>query len=392
MNTRQERLLKEYVRQSLSSRITPTRSLNEDLGFDAGLGLGGADWAGYAKLGVGPFMDPMFYTGGRDPNPLLKAFVEPFTDVFKTAVAGAKKITSDIGTLMRVVFEGAVSAIIPGISADYQAIFDRRDEKMAKLESEYADVFERTDAALQDDAKLLAFMANPAVFLAGSAALKAPAATKELLSVATGGATDDAFENAKAAWQKIERALLSGDITKKKAAARKESVYEDLIASIGGGGKSSKRESVNRSASRHLSEEKDAEGFDEFLRDVLKNDGVRQAISQKIKSNDRMKALYKSLSSIEADTLKEAEQSAQKFISQVGSFEGVKNLASKDPKIKQQIEKLNDPKAQKMLVDNVEKATKTVFISTLSTRLKMLPKGSEERKQYEQALAKVTKL
>jgi len=389
MNSRQERLLKEYIRQSLSEK---SKSLNEDSGFDAGLGLGGADWAGYAKLGVGPFMDPMFYTGGRDPNPLLKAFVEPFADVFKTAVAGAKKVTTDVATLMRVVFEGAISAIIPGISADYQAIFDRRDEKMAKLESEYADVFERTDAALKDDAKLLAFMANPAVFLAGSAALKAPAATKELLSVATGGATDTAFESAKSAWEKIERALLSGDITAKKAAARKESVYEDLIASIGGGGRSSKRESINRSSVFRINEEKESDSFKDFLKDVLKNDSVRQAISQKIKSNDRMKDLHKKLASIETDTLKEAEQSAQKFINQVSSFEGVKNLASKNPKIKQQIENLNDPKAQKMLVDNVEKATKTVFISTLSTRLKMLPKGSEERKQYEQALAKVTKL
>lgn len=386
MNNQQERLLKEFIRKSLSAK-----RLNEDVGFDAGTGMSGADFGGYAQLGVGQFMDGRFYTGGADPGPMLKAFVEPFTDIFKTAVAGTKKITTDIATLMRVVFEGAVAAIVPGISADYQAIFDRRDGKMAKIESEYADVFERTNAALQDDAKLLGFMVNPAIFLASSAALKAPTATKELLSIATGGATDTAFESAKGTWGKIERALLSGDITKKKAKARKENVYEDLIASLGGG-RSSKRESVNRLISRLLNEEKDAEGFEDFLKDVLNHNGVRQAISQKIKSNDRMKVLHKKLSSIETETLKEAEESAKKFVSQVGSFEGVKKLAASDPKIKQQIEKLDDPKAQKMLVGNVEKATKSVFISTLTTRLKMLPKDSEERKQYENTLAKVTKL
>lgn len=386
MNNQQERLLKEFIRKSLSAK-----RLNEDMGFDAGTGMSGADFGGYAQLGVGQFMDGRFYTGGADPGPMLKAFVEPFTDIFKTAVAGTKKITTDIATLMRVVFEGAVAAIVPGISADYQAIFDRRDGKMAKIESEYADVFERTNAALQDDAKLLGFMVNPAIFLASSAALKAPTATKELLSIATGGATDTAFESAKGTWGKIERALLSGDITKKKAKASKENVYEDLIATLGSG-RSSKSESVNRLVSRLLNEEKDAEGFEGFLKDVLNHSGVRQAISQKIKSNDRMKALHKKLASIETETLKEAEESAKKFVSQVGSFEGVKKLAASDPKIKQQIEKLDDPKAQKMLVGNVEKATKSVFISTLTTRLKMLPKDSEERKQYENTLAKVTKL
>ena len=386
MNNQQERLLKEFIRKSLSAK-----RLNENVGFDAGTGMSGADFGGYAQLGVGQHMDGMFYTGGTDPGPMLKAFVEPFTDIFKTAVAGTKKITTDIATLMRVVFEGAVAAIVPGISEDYQAIFDRRDGKMAKIESEYADVFERTNAALQDDAKLLGFMVNPAIFLASSAALKAPTATKDLLSIATGGATDTAFESAKGTWGKIERALLSGDITKKKAKARKENVYEDLIASLGSG-RSSKRESVNRLVSRLLNEEKDAEGFEGFLKDVLNHSGVRQAISQKIKSNDRMKALHKKLASIETETLKEAEESAKKFVSQVGSFEGVKKLAASDPKIKQQIEKLDDPKAQKMLVGNVEKATKSVFISTLTTRLKMLPKDSEERKQYENTLAKVTKL
>ena len=386
MNNQQERLLKEFIRKSLS-----VKRLNEDMGFDAGTGMSGADFGGYAQLGVGQFMDGRFYTGGADPGPMLKAFVEPFTDIFKTAVAGTKKITTDIATLMRVVFDGAVAAIVPGISADYQAIFDRRDGKMAKIESEYADVFERTNAALQDDAKLLGFMVNPAIFLASSAALKAPTATKELLSIATGGATDTAFESAKGTWGKIERALLSGDITKKKAKASKENVYEDLIATLGSG-RSSKSESVNRLVSRLLNEEKDAEGFEGFLKDVLNHSGVRQAISQKIKSNDRMKALHKKLASIETETLKEAEESAKKFVSQVGSFEGVKKLAASDPKIKQQIEKLDDPKAQKMLVGNVEKATKSVFISTLTTRLKMLPKDSEERKQYENTLAKVTKL
>ena len=384
MYTKKTHLLREYVRQSLALR---QKSLNEDYE------VGGMDYYNTSMK----YMDQAFYSGGVDPGPLFKTFIEPFTDVFKTAVAGAKAIASDVATALRVGFETIITTVLPFISADYQKIFDRRDERMEKIRADYADVFERTDAALNEDAKLLAFMINPAGFLVGTAAAKAPAATKELLSVATGGVSDQALENASKSWEKIQASLLNGEINEKKAAAKQQSVYDQLIAELSG--KSGKSESFRRSSKDYLFEADKSSGFDEFLKQALKNPGVVSALSDKIKNNDRMKKLHSELTKVEDEALKDAEQSAVKLTNQVSSFEGIEKIASKNPKAKEaieQIKKIQDPKqkqeAIKTLTNNVKKAANQTFVTTISARMNMLPKGSEEHKRYQAVLAKITKV
>ena len=385
MDNRNTRLLREYVRQSLSLK---QQKLNED--------SYGAGEMGYYNAASG-YHDERFYSGGEDPGPLLKAFVEPFTDVFKTAVAGVKSIASDVATSLRVGFETIITTIFPFISADYQKIFERRDERMEKIRSEYSDVFERTDEALKGDAQLLAFMINPAGYLAGKAAMNAPAATKELLSVATGGVSDQALENASKSWEKIQASLLNGEINEKKAAVKQQSVYDQLIAELSG--KSGKSESLRRSSKDYLFEADKSGGFDEFLKQALKNPGVVSALSDKIKNNDRMKKLHSELTKVEDEALKDAEQSAVKLTNQVSSFEGIEKIASKNPKAKEaieQIKKIQDPKqkqeAIKTLTNNVKKAANQTFVTTISARMNMLPKGSEEHKRYQAVLAKITKV
>lgn len=401
MKTRQDTLLREYIRHSLRQKI-----INEDQSY-SNSGYYALDKAEYAAglqamgdrltagfMNSGQRIQPSFYSGGEDPGPLLKAFVEPFTDVFKTAVAGVKQITTDVATLLRVAFETVVTTIVPFISADYQAIFDRRDKRMEDIKREYEDVYSRTDEALGgDDAKLLGFMLNPAVFLAGSAALKAPAATKELLSIATGGASDNALANAKESWDSIQRAILNDRIGKKEAEKKKNDVYAQLIASLSGGGKG-KNETYHPRHGRRLAEKLDASdgSFEDFLRDVLKNEKVVQILSQKIKSNPRMKEMTKKLSDAEKETLEAAEQSAQKFSKEVSTIDGIKKLAAKDAKGKKAIEQIKDPDTEKMLIDSAKKATSQIFSSTLAARMKMLPKGSEEYKEYQKIYQKVSKL
>jgi len=404
MESRQDKLLREYIRRSLKQKLInedqPYSNLPQYSGYyaldkaeyAAGLqAMGDRMTAGF--MNSGQIIQPSFYSGGEDPGPLLKAFVEPFTDVFKTAVAGVKAITTDVATLLRVAFETVVTTIVPFISADYQAIFDRRDKRMEDIQREYEDVYSRTDAALGgDDAKLLGFMLNPAAFLAGSAALKAPAATKELLSIATGGASDNALTNAKESWDSIQRAILNDRIGKKKAKKQKDDVYSQLIAALSGGGKN---ESYIPNRGKKLFEKSDKGkdgSFDDFLRDVLKNEKVVQVLAQKIKGPPRMKEMTKKLSDIEKETLAAAEQSAEKFTKEVSTLEGIKKLAAKDSKGKKAIEQIKDPGTEKMLINSAKKATSQIFSSTLAARMKMLPKGSEEYKEYQKTLQKVSKL
>ena len=375
MKSYQNTVLREYIRQTIKNK------LNED-----DMGPASMD---YYSAGMS-YMEPGFYTGGTDPGPLLKAFVEPFTDVFKTTVASVKKVTTDAATLLRVAFDVVLTTIIPIYTSDYQAIFDRRDEKMDKIKDEYADVFERTDAALGTDAKLLAFMINPGVFLASAAALKAPAATKELLSVATGGISDSALEGAKDTWDSIQRSLLNGKIDKKKAAAKKNAAYEQLVAYLSG---KDKNESYQRHSIKTLIEAKnnDDSTFEEFLSDVLKNPNVVKALSEKIKANSRMKVITKQLSDIEKETLTSAEESAKKIVSSVSSFNGIKSLSSKDPKGAKALGQIKEPNQEKILVTNAKKAASQMLAVTLKTRMNMLPKDSEIYKEYEKTLQKVSK-
>jgi len=378
MKTQQDKLLREYIRRTLKRKLINEDSYGESLTT--------------AFMDSGQMIQPSFYSGGQDPGPLLKAFVEPFTDVFKTAVAGVKEITTDVATLLRIAFEAVVTTIVPFISADYQAIFDRRDKRMEDIKREYEDVYSRTDAALGDDAKLMGFMLNPAAFLAGSAALKAPAATKELLSIATGGASDNALSGAKESWDSIQRAILNDRIGKKEAQSRKNDVYAQLIASLSGRGKN---ESYVNNRRKKLLEEPDKGkdgSFDDLLRDVLKNEKVVQVLAQKIKSNPRMKEMTKKLSDIEKETLVAAEQSAEKFTKEVSSIDGIKKLAAKDAKGKKAIEQIKDPGTEKMLIDSAKKATSQIFTSTLAARMKMLPPESQEYKEYQKAFQKVSML
>lgn len=416
MKIQTTKLLREYIRHSLRQN-----RLNEDEApapYTNQPNMTSAEYSNYtaldreayaanrAQLGdrmtqafmkSGTRIQPSFYSGGSDPGPLLQAFVQPFTDIFKTAVAGVKAITTDVATFLKVGFEAVITSVIPFISADYQAIFDRRDERMEDLKNEYADVFERTDAALGgEDAQLLGFMLNPAAFLAGKAALKSPAATKELLSVATGGLSDSALNSAKESWDSVQRAILNDKQGKKRKELKQkqDAIFLELVGALSNS-KERTRESYQFRKTKNLFEkiDKDAdESFGSFLKAALKNEKVVQALSQKIKNNSRMKDVTSQLSDIDKETLKSAEESAKKITQELSTIEGIKKLAAKDPKIKKALDSLKEEGDTEMLVDSAKKAASQVFVSTITTRMNMLPKNSDEYKEYQKTLEKISKL
>lgn len=148
------RILREYVKNVL----------RED---DGAYGMTAADMAGDG-YGMGMF------SGGPS---LYKIFVEPFVDVFKTTQAAAEDVSTRARAAGKVAFEAIATSLIPGLSSDYQKIFDKEHQQLLKIKEKYRDVFERTDKALSNeggDFKLLAFLLDPARYISFKIARSAP--------------------------------------------------------------------------------------------------------------------------------------------------------------------------------------------------------------------------
>lgn len=88
---------------------------------------------------------------GSDYGPsLYSAFIQPFVDVIDTTQAGIETAMSKTQMLVSVVTHALVSAIVPFIKQDYDAIFNLERRRMEKIESKYKDVFDRTNRALTE--------------------------------------------------------------------------------------------------------------------------------------------------------------------------------------------------------------------------------------------------
>lgn len=161
-------ILRSYVKQILREE-------------DGGLGDGmfSREYGGYG------------YGTWGSPQDLYTAFVKPFTDVFHTAVGGAKEVTRRARTVLSVAFEGMVTAIIPFLSDSYDDIFAKEATDIARIRSEYQQYYDATAEALGGDAAVLAMIAFPGVALTGKFAKTAPKAAAEVLSIATGGLSDE---------------------------------------------------------------------------------------------------------------------------------------------------------------------------------------------------------
>ena len=164
------RLLKEYIKEVIGQK----KILKED-------GIGSYDSMG---LGMG---------WGASQQDLMSAFITPFTDVVKTAVGQAKEVVRKGSTLLRVAFETVVTTLLPFVEDSYDEIFKKEKEDIEKIRSEYKDVYDRTDKAFDNDAPLAFFLA-PGPYMLSKAASVGPAATKNILSISTGGLSDKLFD------------------------------------------------------------------------------------------------------------------------------------------------------------------------------------------------------
>jgi hypothetical protein len=159
----ERRILKEYVKSVLQ----------EDEGYGAA---------------YGDYSDSPYGVSWGGPS-LFKIFVEPFVDVFKTTKAAAEDISARTRAAAKVAFEAIATSLIPGLSSDYKAIFEKEHAELEKIKGKYRDVFERTDKALfneGNDFVLLAFLLDPARFITAVALNKAPSTVLSIFEIFAG--------------------------------------------------------------------------------------------------------------------------------------------------------------------------------------------------------------
>jgi len=422
MNLRTERLLREYIRRAVG-----LNRLNE------------SEYGAYYDEAAGTRG-----IGGIQPGGLMDTFVGPFTNAFKTSVAAVKGITTDAVTLLHVAFRAVISTIIPVLGSRYDDIFDARDAKMKKIKDEYADVFRRTDAALgSGDAKLFSFMFNPGLILGSAAVLKAPAATKELLSVATGGVSDTAISKSSAKWKDFQEKILSGEkyndrVNKRKREEEIEKFNNSLIEKLRGYDReresdaqtkpvkktkpaskktqnptsqnlnptyypeyslNNQTESLLKANSLLLEQDDSKVSSDEIelLKYMLENEEIRREISSLVKKNPEFKEIYEKISTVEDETLEEAEALADMIIKKTNSLEALKKIASKEGiEAIKKIEAIKNPeekqKAIKQLVGNIAASSKQIFMATLNKRKQEFPEGSPQYEKYSAAFEKLKSL
>ena len=171
MTTKTEkRLLREYVRTVLAEE-------------------GGGD--GYGDIiGASMAMSP-FGVHFASQSDLYKLFIKPFVDVVDVAAGKTKEISQRAQTVVAVGFKAIATTLLPWLSQDYKEIFDKQEQVLNKIKSEYAEVYDATwDAFRYNDIAFTAFLAYPAAILTGAAARAVPQATMKLLSIIGGGSLD----------------------------------------------------------------------------------------------------------------------------------------------------------------------------------------------------------
>src|SRR5581483_8494974 len=129
---------------------------------------------------------------------LYNIFVRPFVDVVQTAAGKTKELSQKAQTLVRVAFETIATTLIPVLTDSYNEIFQKEKENIDKIRQEYAEVYQANwDAFKDEDFLFLSFMYDPAKFIIGSLAKKAPGAAIGLLSTLTGGTIDGYLDRLK---------------------------------------------------------------------------------------------------------------------------------------------------------------------------------------------------
>jgi len=126
---------------------------------------------------------------------LYKAFIEPFTDIWKTAQHGAEKVMATAGGELGILAKQLAFLLVPFIkpeagSLSAMAAQDRQKMagRLSHIDDKFKDVLDRNWQAFNNpDVWGTLFLLHPQLAIGQKIASKAPEVALELLSVLTGG-------------------------------------------------------------------------------------------------------------------------------------------------------------------------------------------------------------
>lgn len=358
----QETLLREYVRSILSEE-------------DGDGGNPAAGGAGDIGLGAGSPYGISFGSG----DDLVSTFITPFTDVFKTALGQTKEITKRARTVLWVGLQTLLTTLIPIYGYDYADVFDKEKDDIKKIREKYADVYDRTDKALaSSDAALLAFMACPAAVIGAKGAAATPKAAKGLLSVMTGGLSDEVLAKVQTDAAKAGRTVLGDD----------ENVSSPSKSNSGPRGRF-------EGQLREVDDEKPT------LDKILRN----KKFLDKVLSSPKAQEMQRAAQEVYKRTLQETYNNAETLLKKMNTVEELEKQAKGkikgDMKAKvDEVKKLppgEKKKAEAMLVSGVRKAMKDFYVKNLTDHVRKVieagvPADAQYVKDYKTTIQKIKSL
>jgi len=318
---------------------------------------------------------------------VYKAFIEPFTDIFKTAQHGVEKIMattiSELGTLAK----GVAFTLIPFIKPDAGSIgaMARQDRerllgKLGNIDNKFQDVIQRNWHAFNNpDMMTTLFLMHPQIFLGGKLALQAPELALQILSSLTGG--NQTVERILKSYQEM-RAGPGGP------AAQTWGSTSSWDTSMGGPGGYSDyadygmfEEQVPQQPQRPNPQQKQSVRPKQDpktwavaqIKSLLVNPQIRQQIAKspvtKIMQteaiNQVVNAAKNFLGNLTIQTIK--SKTGQKY------HEAVEQFKQKLPPEEQKKDFENDPKFQQAVLKNIKDAMKPAFIAQLQSLIKANP-------------------
>jgi len=353
-NLKNKQLLREYVKTCLK----------EDT------------YGGYADAGISASdISSASSTYGMSfgsKSDLAKTFIEPFTDVFKTAVGKTKELSRKVRTVVPVAIGTILSTLIPWVGVTYKEVFDEEKKDLEKIKSEYKEVYERTNKALSSsDAAFLAFMSSPSLAISAWAGSKAPDFISDVLSVATGGLSNDLFDKVK---------KINFD----------EVGIETQRRVTGGGDKPRRRsESLVREAEQPSEEDIKKKIFSD-----------EKFIKKAIDSSPRMQEMQRTATELYRSSLNEIYDQVDTLFNRVKTLDDLKKVTKKPLPQMAEIEKLQGEerqKAEETLLQGTRKAIKEFYIKNLTTQVETvlkagIPENSQYVKDYRSTIQKIKAL
>ena len=355
-----DKLLREYIREVLK----------ED---DGGV---------YGDLAMADAMQNPWGVSFGSGEDLFNIFVKPFTDVVQTAAGKTKELSQKGQTLVRVAFETIATTLIPVLTDSYNEIFENEKEKIDKIRSEYAEVYQSNwDAFKDEDFQFLMFLYNPARYVTSKIAKKSPQAALGIISAVTGGTLDPYLD-------KIKSAFGIGQEEGPHRAKKSKNVSDmvgggmgggyDVGWGDGGGGHHGAMEGVIR--------EDDQQQGKPTLEQILTN----PKFLEKIEASPMVQKMQRSAQQAVREPLQQVYKQAQAVL----RANSVQDLQQKLGKRLKGVEKLNqiEPNARRaaeqQLLAGVKKSMKTFYIKSLEKQAKQFA-GSPAEQDYKGVIGKI---